>query len=48
VDISNLVNLSNFLAGLPLHAILIVAVVVLWQRMNKLQDDLEECMKSKP
>jgi len=47
MDVSGLVQLSNFLAGLPLHAILIFAVAVLWQRMNKLQDDLEECMKTK-
>jgi len=39
------ITLSNFLGGLPLHSLLVIAVVVLWRRTNQLQQDLDECLK---
>lgn len=36
----------NMVAGAPLHAILIVAIWVLWKRVEVLELRLEECLKS--
>jgi len=36
---------SNFLGGLPLHTLLILAIIALWRRTNKLEDELAKCME---
>jgi hypothetical protein len=36
--------IANLLSGLPLHTILMIAVIALWKRVNILQEKLDQCL----
>jgi hypothetical protein len=39
-----LTTISNLVSGLPLHSVLFIAIIVLWRRVNVLQDKLDKCL----
>jgi hypothetical protein len=39
-----IVELVRDAAGLPLHTILLIAIIALWRRVNVLQEKLDDCL----
>ena len=40
-----IVPIIQALDGLPLHGLLMVAIVVLWRKINVLEKSLEDCLR---